>query len=73
MKNKPKATDNKAKNLLLKNTTKVVKDFETKSKRKDLAAQLGEAVIRREKLAQQLNQESELCNRLATEIEKFGE
>ena len=44
----------------------------TKSKRKDLAAQLGEAVIRREKLAQQLNQESNLCNRLATEIEELS-
>ncbi len=70
---KIRASQNKAKNLLLKNTTKVVKDFETKSKRKDLAAQLGEAVIRREKLAQRLNRESELCNRLATEMEKLGE
>jgi hypothetical protein len=57
---KLKATENKA------------KDVETKNKRKDLAAQLGEAVIRREKLTQQLNQESELCNRLATEMEKLG-
>lgn len=48
------------------------KDVETKSKRKDLCAQLGEAVIRREKLTIQLNRESELCNRLATEIEKLG-
>ena len=47
------------------------KDIETKSKRKDLAAQLGEAVIRREKLTIQLNKESELCNRLATEIESL--
>lgn len=60
MKNKPKASENKA------------KDVETKNKRKDLAAQLGEAVIRREKLAQRLNQEAELCNRLATEIEELG-
>jgi len=60
MAKKPKATENKAKNV------------ETKSKRKDLCARLGEAVIRREKLTRQLNQESELCNHLATEIEKFG-
>jgi hypothetical protein len=60
MKKKLKATENK------------VKDVVTKDKRKDLAAQLGEAVIRREKLALQLNQESELCNRLATEIERLG-
>ena len=50
------------------NRAKVV---ETKSKRKDLCAQLGEAVIRREKLTMRLNQESNLCNRLATEIEKL--
>ncbi len=57
MTKKPKASENKA------------KDVETKNKRKDLCAQLGEAVIRREKLTMRLNQESELCNRLATEIE----
>lgn len=54
----------------IKATKNLAKDV-TKDKRKDLAAQLGEAVIRREKLAQKLNQESELCNRLATEMENL--
>lgn len=41
------------------------------NKRKELAAQLGEAVIVREKLAEQLNNQSLLCNQLATEMEKL--
>ncbi len=43
-----------------------------KNKRKELAAQLGEAVIKRTKISQQLKAVSELCNQLATEIETMN-
>ena len=67
----PKLKESISKTKKLRASQNNAKDTEAKSNRKDLAAQLGEAVIRREKLAQQLNKESELCNRLATEIEKL--
>lgn len=56
----------------MKKELKKSTDVETKGKRKDIAAKLGEAVVRREKLAQELNKVSQLCNSLATELEKFN-
>lgn len=56
---KPKVVENVAKNV------------ETKSVRKELAAQLGEAVFKREKMTMALNKQSELCNNLATAIDKL--
>lgn len=60
MTNKPKATENKA------------KDVETKNIRRDLEAQLGRAVMKQSKMTEELNKQSALCNRLATEIENLG-
>lgn len=54
----PKPKENKAKDI--------------KNKRKELTAQLGEAVIQRSKISQQLKAVSELCNQLATEIETMN-
>ncbi len=42
-----------------------------KEKRKELAAKLGEAVIRQAKQTKALNETSMLCNRLATQIEEL--
>lgn len=59
MAKKPKATENK------------VEDVEAKSRRKNLAAELGELVIEREKVAKHLNAMSQRCNQLATAIESL--
>ncbi len=59
---KPKATENKA------------KDVETKTVRLiNLKVQLADAVMRQSRMSEALNKQNILCNRLATEIEKFGE
>ncbi len=42
-----------------------------KEERKELAAKLGEAVIRQSKQTKALNETSALCNRLATQIEEL--
>lgn len=66
-----KLKESTSKEKKLRATQNKAKDVETKNNRRDLCAQLGEAVIRREKLTIQLNKESNLCNRLATTIEKL--
>lgn len=54
---KPKATKNKA------------KDVETKPKRKDLAAKLGENMLMRARLAEQLRQIDAQNNQIAQQME----
>ena len=39
--------------------------------RKEIAAQLGEAVFTQAKLTQQLKEQNQLCNKLATQIEEL--
>lgn len=57
---KPKASENKA------------KDTETKQKRKELAAELGELTFERAKLTECLNENAKRSNEVATEMEKLS-
>lgn len=47
------------------------KDVETKQRRKELAAELGELTLKRAKLVQVLNEISSRCNGIATAMEKL--
>lgn len=59
MAKKPKATENTA------------KDVETKAKRKELAAELGELTLLKTKLIGQVNQITERQQQLAEEMERL--
>lgn len=53
----------------LKATEDKATDVDTKKKRKELAAELGELTFKRAKVLEQLNGINKRCNQIATEME----